>query len=140
MKFLNKKLFVAAVIVMLLVAPIASAALVNCDGSTVNRETLETTCSIKSLIALVIRIINQLLSWSGLVAILFVMWAGWSMINAGGDSEQVEGAKTTLTNAIVGFFLILVAMLLVNTVVFMLTGYNFNFDKSDPNSFMKFLF
>lgn len=79
-------------------------------------------CKISDLVQTVLNLINFLLSWSAIVAMVFIVWAGWQMIVAGGNSEAIEAGKTSLTNAIIGFFLIMTAFVLLNFVVALLTG------------------
>lgn len=79
-------------------------------------------CTLTDLLQLVLNIINFLLSWAWLIATLMIVWAGWGMINAGGNDEAISAAKTTLTNAIIGFALILMSFVLLNFVVSMVTG------------------
>jgi hypothetical protein len=79
-------------------------------------------CTIGRLFQMVFNIINLLLSWAWLVATIMIVWAGWGMVNAGGNEEAVSEAKTTLTNAIIGFFLVLASFVLLNFIVSLITG------------------
>lgn len=81
-------------------------------------------CDFNQIVISVIRIVNYLLAWAWLVALLFIMWASWNMVISGGDSEKITGAKSTLNNAIVGFFLVTVSFILLNFVVSMFTNYD----------------
>jgi hypothetical protein len=44
------------------------------------------------------------------------------MISAGGNEEEITKAKGTLSNAIIGFFLIMAAFVLINWIVSLLSG------------------
>lgn len=81
-------------------------------------------CTISDLILTVANLINFLLSWAWLVAVLFIVWAGWTMINAGGNEEGITKGKAALSNAIIGFFLIMVSFVLLNFILSILTGDN----------------
>ena len=79
-------------------------------------------CTLTDLKNMTIRVVNYLFAWSWLVALLFILWAGWGMINAGGDNEKITAAKSGLTSAIIGFFIVTVAFILVNLITMILTG------------------
>ncbi len=104
----------------------ASAAIVNCgrnlppDASEQTKK--ENACTIPKLLQMVANIINFLLSYAWLVATLVIVWAGWEMVNAGGNDEAITAAKTTLTNGIIGFALILMSFVILNFVVSIVTG------------------
>ncbi len=80
-------------------------------------------CTLTDLFLVVIRIINYLISLAGLVCMLFILWAGWNMITAGGNEEQIASAKQTLSNAVIGFFMVLVAFLLLDGILMIISGY-----------------
>ena len=91
--------------------------IVNC-GTQAN----PTPCEIENLKYIVVRIINYLSAWAWLVTLLFVFWAAYNMITSGGNAEKVTSAKGTLNHAILGFFLVSVAYILLNWVTSVLTG------------------
>jgi len=108
------------VILGLAIAPIASAALVTCGGN--NPEVSSKACELGDLIQTLRLIVNTLLSWAWLVCILFIVYAGIRMVTSRGNDEEVSNAKTILTNAILGFLVILLSFVLVNFLVGLLTG------------------
>jgi hypothetical protein len=110
------KVFLVCLLLGLTVANFASAQLVNCGGQG------QTECQIIDLVHLIERIINFLLAWAWLVSLFYIMWAAYNMLGSGGNTEKLEGAKSTLSHAIIGFFLIMAAYLLINWVVSLLTG------------------
>jgi hypothetical protein len=109
-------LFVGFLLFGLTVANLASADLVNCGGPG------ETACTVTDLIFLIERIINFLLAWAWLFSLFFILWASYNMIAAGGNSEALDSAKSTLSHALIGFFLIMAGYLLINFIVGLLTG------------------
>lgn len=113
--------FYAFLAVMLLFANFASAQLVNCGGYNPDGSR-QTDCAVSDLIFTIERIINFLLAWAWLLAVFFILWGGWEMINAGGNEEGITKGKDTFKHAIIGFFLIMAAYLLVNLFVGLLTG------------------
>jgi len=111
----------------------AQAALVNCGQYDSSGKINE--CTIGDLILTVVNIINFLLAWSWLVALLFIFWAGWGMVNSGGNEEAIAEAKTTLSNAIIGFALVMMAFLLINAIVSILTGNDLGYADSLKDAF-----
>lgn len=63
------------------------------------------------------------------VTIIFVVWAGIKWITSGGDKQKVASARASLTWAIVGIVLVLIAILIVNvfSYAFGIELLNFNF-------------
>lgn len=95
----------------------AEFSLVDCG-----RRGAKQACEISDLITLIVKLINYLLAWAWLVTVLFIVWAGWNLVIARGDSEKIHEGKAVLENAIIGFFLTLAAYVLINFVVAALTG------------------
>lgn len=81
------------------------------------------TCKVSDFLTMLANIYNWLLGIAGLVAMVFLIWGGlrmmyWSfMENA---PAELEAAKFTITRAITGIVIVLVAFLLVNTVLSLL--------------------
>jgi hypothetical protein len=61
-------------------------------------------------------VVNAALMFSGVVAVGFIIWSGIKMINSGGDPKQVQGARQTLTYAIIGLIVILLSFFIVSLV------------------------
>jgi hypothetical protein len=106
------------ILVGIFLAQTSQAQLITC-GRTGNE------CELKDLVVVFARLINLLLGLSWIVAIFFVFMGGWEMINSSGNEEKIKAGKTTFTNAIIGFFLILASFLIVNAVISIATGSNF---------------
>ena len=62
-------------------------------------------------------ILNYILGFLGLVAIAFAMYGGFQILTAGWDDEKVKKGKTTLINALLGIFVILISYTLVNWLI-----------------------
>lgn len=118
-----KKLKIIIVLALVLIPVFAQAALVNCGGTKANPN----QCTISGLIFLIIRLINLLFSFAGIVALALVFWGGWTMMTAGGNEEKIKAGKQTLTNAMVGLFLIMAAYVLIDFVIITLSGGKINF-------------
>lgn len=104
-------------IFLLVVAPVVSGqGLVNCAGG-------RDGCTIPDLIRTAIRVINFFVGASWLVAVFFVFWGAFGLATSYGNPEKIESGKKTIQNAIVGFFLIMIAFILINWLVMVLGGY-----------------
>jgi hypothetical protein len=66
-------------------------------------------------------VVSAALIFAGIVALFFIIFAGIKFITSGGDAKQVEGARKTLTFAIIGLIVVLLAFFIVHTIGF-LTG------------------
>ena len=107
-----------------------SPVLVSCGGRNPDGSS-QTPCQVSDLIFLIERIINFLLSWAWIISILFILWAGWQLITAAGNDEQIAKGKEILKQAILGFFIIMIAYILINLVIALLsTG-----DPTNANAF-----
>ena len=58
---------------------------------------------------LINQIVRVLLSFLGIGTVVLMLYAGYRWMTAGGNSEQVEHAKKTLRNAVIGLILITMA-------------------------------
>lgn len=114
----KKIIFLSTLAAFLLVGTFADAAIVNCGGTSNHSN----ACTIGDLIDTVVAIINLLLSWAWLVSMLFIIWGGWQMVSSGGNDEQIAAGKTIFSQALIGFFLIMVSYVLINFVVSILSG------------------
>ncbi|HKC14928.1 MAG TPA: pilin [Patescibacteria group bacterium] len=61
-------------------------------------------------------IVGTLLTFAGAVALFLIIFSGIKFITSGGDAKQVEGARKTLTYAVLGLVVILLAAFVVNIV------------------------
>ena len=117
MKLKKRKIIIVATVSLLFIIllPFVQAQAAGLVGCTDN-------CSLWDLVLVVVRLINFLLAISGLVAMIFIVWGGWGMITAAGNEEKITTGKATLSNAVIGFFLILVAWVLIDAIVNILAG------------------
>ncbi len=67
-------------------------------------------------------VFNNIVDWafvlSGITALAFIIMSGYKFITSGGDPKQLEGAKKTLTMAIVGLLVIAFSYLILNLIAF----------------------
>jgi hypothetical protein len=69
--------------------------------------------TIQNLGCLFNRIVSFVLGFAGLAFFILLIIGGLKFITSGGDPKAVEGAKKTLTSAIAGLAIVLVAYLIL---------------------------
>ena len=69
-----------------------------------------TTCDASQLKQLVVNVIQFLINTSLLIAVVFIMWGGLLILTAGGSSDRMSKGKKSITAAIFGIVIVLVAM------------------------------
>ncbi|MBU1446541.1 pilin [Patescibacteria group bacterium] len=68
----------------------------------------------------VVYIIDFLIKLSGLIAVLFIVIGGYKYVVAGATDDK-DGAKSTITNSIIGLVVVLTAWAVINMIQFALT-------------------
>lgn len=61
-------------------------------------------------------IIGVALSLAGVVALFFIILSGFKFMTSGGDPKQVEGARSTLTYAVIGLLVVLFSFFIINVI------------------------
>ncbi len=74
-------------------------------------------CEFSDLVILIVRVINYLISVAAIVAMYHVLFAGWTLMIALGNPEKIEMGKNTLSHAVVGLAIIVLAFMFVNLLV-----------------------
>jgi len=109
---LNRKLIAGAASIATLVVPaIASAAVTieNIGGSLgLGSADLKQT---------VLNIITFVLGLLGLIAVIMILYGGFTWLTAGGNEDKIGSAKKIISAAIVGLIVILLSWAIVNFVV-----------------------
>lgn len=72
--------------------------------------------TLQCLPAIFSNVVTAALVFSGVIAVFFIIFAGIKYITSAGDPKQVEGAKQTLTFAIVGLLVVLFSFLIINFI------------------------
>lgn len=98
-----------------------SGGLVNCGKGTTQSD----SCTLYDLFSLFARVINFLMAVAAFFAIFQIVRAGQAMILAFGNPESLTTAKASLTNAVLGFALVMIAYLLLYFVVYQFLGVKF---------------
>ena len=79
--------------------------------------TVDESCQLGHLFVLIIRAINYLISMAAIVAMYYIVTAGFTLITALGEPEKIETGKKTITHSVVGFSIIILAFVFVNLLV-----------------------
>ena len=69
------------------------------------------------VIETVASIINILLGFLGVIAIVIIIWAGFKWMTAAGNEEAISGAKKMMGAAVIGLVIILAAYAIAQFVV-----------------------
>jgi heme O synthase-like polyprenyltransferase len=77
--------------------------------------------SLKCLPVVFSNIVDWTVGLASLVAVLFIIISGIKFLTSGGDPKQVEGARKTMTYAIAGLIIILLAFALIQ-IIGVITG------------------
>lgn len=86
-------------------------------------------CAPKHLFELAINVYNLLLYFAGMVAIILIILGGIRMFTYSfmeKPEAELESAKLMVTRAVTGLVIVLAAFLIVNTLVFFLSGQGLN--------------
>ena len=70
-----------------------------------------------SLRQYILNVLNFTLTFLGLIAVVFIIYAGFLYVTSGGDDGNMEKAKKIILYAIIGILVILAAFAIVNTVI-----------------------
>ncbi len=138
MLFKKQKYKIISLVFVLLALPfLASAAgLVPCGGPT------ESPCTVTDIFVLIARLTNVLIALAGIYAVYVIIGAGFWLVISMGNEEKITQHRKALTQAVVGFMLIMIAFMVVNTVVniILLQAYkdqDCKLDLSDPFNYLK---
>ena len=65
----------------------------------------------------VVNIIQWVLGFLGLIAVIFILYGGFLWLTSGGNEDKISKAKKTITAAVVGLIIVLLAWAIVIFVV-----------------------
>ena len=71
----------------------------------------------KDLRLIVADIINQLVAFLGIIAVMIILFAGFRWMLSGGNDEKVAEAKKTMVSGLIGLFLVLTSYSIANFVL-----------------------
>ena len=83
---------------------------------------LASTAGDASLGTLITSVINVGLLVVGSIAVVFLMVGGYRYVMSSGNEEAAEGAKKTITHAIIGLVIVIMSFVIVNVIARILVG------------------
>ncbi|MFH1832787.1 MAG: hypothetical protein ABH816_01285 [Candidatus Levyibacteriota bacterium] len=86
------------------------------DSCVVTEGEAKNIATLACLPALFQNLIYALLFFSTIVAVFLIIYSGIKFITSGGDPKQVEGARHTMTYAIVGLIIIFLSFFIINLI------------------------
>jgi hypothetical protein len=109
----SRSAFVFYVLLGALVPLQSFAQLIPCKGP---------DCQLCHLIQLMNNFINLLIALGVLWAVVMISFAGFKLVTSAGSSEAKQQAKSSILNVLIGFVIMLLAYLMVDTFMGALTG------------------
>ncbi len=105
---------ICAVFLLPMTVSAQAGGLVPCSGPDCN------TCHV---VALANNVMNWLITFLAVVAVIGFVISGFQMVTSGGSEDGWKSAKTRFTNVVIGIVLVLASWLIVDTIMLGLTGY-----------------
>ena len=78
-------------------------------------------------------ILGYVMTFAGLLLLLYLIWGGVEWITSGGDKGKVESARNKITNAIIGIIVLAAAYAIANFVLGLL-GATVDLSTPDPDT------
>jgi hypothetical protein len=75
------------------------------------------TESVTGIFCVLGNIINTMVTVAGFVVFLVLVYGGLQYMISGGDEKALTTSKSTITHAVLGLFIILGAVLVINTIL-----------------------
>lgn len=98
------------------------ANLVNVNGLCVPKSNFGGIAGATDWGSLAKKIIDILLTVSGVIAVLFILYGGFLYISSGGNEEQAEKGRKALFNAIIGLVVVLLSFVIVQVLANLITS------------------
>ena len=106
-----------------------AAGLVPCGGT---GPTDNHPCGITDMVYMVARVTNWLILMAGIYAVFQMVNAGFWLVTTAGNEESVAKWRKSLTNTVVGFFIVMGAYMFMNTAVNMILHSKCKIDFANP--------
>ncbi len=98
---------------------ISKAAELNMGLGEIESEIALPTADVRTVIT---RIINVAMGFLGIVAVLIVLWGGFTWMTAGGDEGKVDEAKKVITAGVIGLIIVVLSYAIARFVVLSLVN------------------
>ncbi len=76
----------------------------------------EDVATIKCIVPLFTNLVQGVLALSGVALFVMLVVGGFNFLLSGGDQKKLESARGTLTGAIIGLIVIVLAFLIIKTI------------------------
>lgn len=100
-------------------------AYLDCEGTEIAQSNFESTKIATTVWTVVLTVLNDLFFVAGILAVVLIIVSGVQFITSAGDPGAAAKAKKTLTGAIVGLVIVLLAQVIVNTILAIMNGTGF---------------
>lgn len=77
---------------------------------------IDEVATLQCLVPMVERVIQGVLALSGVALFVMLVVGGYNFLLSGGDQKKLEAAKGTITGAILGLVVMVVAFLIIKTI------------------------
>lgn len=74
-------------------------------------------CTLADLTGLIQRVLEWVFMFATFIVVIMFMYAGFLLITAGGDTTQIQKAKTIFKRVIIGFIIMFIAVLSVRQLL-----------------------
>ncbi len=81
-----------------------------------NIQTKDGVATIQGLEGLFSNVVSVILGFGGIVLFILLLVGGFNYLTSGGDPKKIEGAKATLTYAIIGIVVLVLAFLILRLI------------------------
>lgn len=81
-----------------------------------NIQTKDGVATIQGLEGLFSNVVSVILGFGGIVLFVLLIVGGFNYLTSGGDPKKIEGAKATLTYAIIGIVVLVLAFLILRLI------------------------
>ena len=81
-----------------------------------NIRTKDGVATIQGLEGLFSNVVSVILGFGGIVLFILLLVGGFNYLTSGGDPKKIEGAKATLTYAIIGIVVLVLAFLILRLI------------------------
>ena len=134
---MKQKLVIIFFSFFLLLSPAFAQArgLVPCGGYT-DSGAREPVCTVNDVFYLFARVINWLISLAGIYAVIQIVIAGFFLTISQGNQEAITKHQGHLTNVIIGFVIVMIAFVSINTLVNTVLQSKCKIDLSNPLTYL----
>ena len=91
-------------------------------GKGCNSSTVEGGCRFKDFEIVMLNVLEFLSIIAIPITVAMIVWGAIQLMTSGGSTEKAKKAKKTMTMAVIGFVIVLAAVLIVNTVQRVILG------------------